>query len=176
MGQNPSRRYAQAFFDYAQEHDQLDALYGDFEQLSKLARELPLLSALFRNPIISAEQRKDILEKTFKGRLHPTTMRCMHFLEKKRRIQIFEDVAQAFCDLCLRGKNILHVKVISSVELLQDQIEHLKEKLKAKFHKDVAAELHVDPKLIGGIQVQIADTKYDFSIQAQLERLRRKMI
>ena len=171
-----SQRYAQAIFEYSQENKILDYLYQDLKDLAELLDQQPLLEDFFRSPIISSLKRQKVLKNLFEGRIHPMTLQFLELLEQKKRLFFIKNICQDFENLYLDTRGILRIKATSSVPLEDTELRPLKHHLKSKFTKEIELSVEIDPKIIGGLKIQIEDRIYDSSLRRQLEKFKELLI
>ena len=65
--------------------------------------------------------------------------------------------------------------VFSATELSDAEVTDIKIKLKEKFDSDFIIDVNIDPKLIGGLKIQVGSQMIDSSIKNQLQLLKEKM-
>ena len=88
------------------------------------------------------------------------------------REEILEEVLGRYEQLVKEHLGRIEVGVTTAVELSQDQLERLKERL----GKEVVLETNVDPDLIGGAVFRFGGRMMDGSIRGRLESLREGML
>ena len=64
----------------------------------------------------------------------------------------------------------------SAVALDQSQTDHLRQKLSAYFGSDIRLEVDVDDSMRGGVIATVGDTVFDSTVEAQLQRLHRRLL
>lgn len=69
----------------------------------------------------------------------------------------------------------LRITILSAQSLTETQLKILKEKIENKFKSKVIIKKKVDPQLLGGVQIKIADEITDYSYRGKIEGLREKM-
>ncbi len=171
-----SRRYAQAFFDRCQDRNELELVHEDILKIATFIKSSNELQNFLSNEGIPSKTRQEILKNVFREKLKPLSFVFLLFLEKKGRLNLISHICIIFQELYLHAKNILHVKITSSIELKNTQITKIMAQLKHKFKKDIKPEPCVDPKILGGIKIKVGDTIYDYSFQGELERFREKLV
>ncbi|MEL6228046.1 MAG: ATP synthase F1 subunit delta, partial [Pseudomonadota bacterium] len=65
--------------------------------------------------------------------------------------------------------------VTSAVDLTDEQVAALKDKLKASIGKDVQLDTRVDPSVLGGLIVKIGSRMIDSSLRTKLAMLKSRM-
>ena len=169
-----ARRYAKALFRLAREQDRVDAVASDLSALLRLAESSAELDQLLRSPVLPDDRRADMLDALLKGRADPLTLRFVRFLAHRGRADQLPEIAALFEGLAHDHAGILKAHVESAAPLTSKQEEAIRERLGRRFGKTILAETAVRPELLGGFRVRIGDTLHDFSLQTQLELLRKQ--
>ncbi|HCU25960.1 MAG TPA: F0F1 ATP synthase subunit delta, partial [Deltaproteobacteria bacterium] len=78
-------------------------------------------------------------------------------------------------DMADERKGRIRVQVTSAVDLGDHQVQ-LKAILEKVLKQEVIFEAKVDPKLLGGLVLQVKDRIFDASLKGELERLRENLI
>jgi len=171
-----AKRYAKAFFDQSLSQKKEEDAFKDILRIRKLVHTSEDLQSFLNNPIIPTEKKQKIINDIFKGKVTAHVLTFILFLETKNRLDQLGHICQAFESLYYESKNIVKVKITSTIPLTAQQLSAAKQHLKLKLRKDIETELAVDPSLIGGIKIQINDTIQDFSLLNQLEAFKQQVI
>lgn len=170
MSYRIAQRYAQALFDLSQERLNLTAVHHDLQKIGDLVNRSVDLKHFLDNPVIAKGRSRVVLEEIFHGKIDALSFKFLLFLIEKNRLRHLPSICAIFNGLHEQAKGILRTKWTSSVDLSTKDVDDLSGYLKKKFNKDVIAEQEVDPSSLGGIKVQIGDTVYDYTLQAQLKK------
>ena len=176
MKRYPTKRYAKALFELSSERNQLKEVYEDVRQLKKLAGSLDDFIRFVKNPVIPSERRKEILNEIFKDKISPMTLEFLFLLERNRRLGLLEAICDYFENFYNAAEGIITATIISRTKLADQDVDSIRERFEEKFKKTIEPHVVVAAEILGGIKVKIADTVYDFSLQTQLERFRKKML
>ena len=171
-----AKRYAKALFQSAETDSTLEKIHQQVRSLHELVLQSEEFTRYLRNPIISKENKKEILSKIFHNKLDPALFSFLDFLVEKERLENLEQICQAFHELYLRQKGIMEIKITSFAEMTKGQITHIIEKLKKHFQKEIIVHTQEDKGLLGGFKVQACDLIYDFTIKSQLKRFHQTII
>ncbi len=171
-----AQRYAQALFDIARERSKLEIVHRDLEKIGHLLAQSSDLKDFLRDPVIPPQKFQTILKDIFHGKVDELSYKFLLFLQVKRRLPQLPSICAIFNDIYEETKNVLRTKWTSSVDLSQRDMHILTGHLKAKFNKEIVAELKVDPRIGGGIKIQIKDTIYDYTIAAQLKKFQQSVM
>ena len=69
--------YARALYDFSVEQNIMHQVTADFQNLEVFLSKTPELTEYLSNPVISVEQKEDILTKTLKSQLNSETFRAL---------------------------------------------------------------------------------------------------
>ncbi len=171
-----SRRYAQAFFDAAVQNKLLTEVHADLALAQKTLSNSKDLKDFIQQPHLALGLAEAVLEEVFKARVQPMTYDIFLFLIHKGRLNILEEIIEAFDRIYQQNQQISKVQIISAVELSAAQVSSICEKLNKRWKQTVVAETVIDPSLIGGFCVKSGDQVLDFSMKNLLENYRRQVI
>ena len=169
-------RYAQAFFDHAQEENQVDGVKKDIDFLSSFLKSSSEFQYVINEPTIESGQRIHILKEAIKAHLKPLTFVFLLFLINKRRLNLLSNIVQEWEKIYLRANETIRVKVVSMFAVSDKQQKELIGKLSKKLKKEIQLNLFVDRNVLGGFKIQVGDTVYDYSFAYQLEKLKKQFL
>ena len=158
MAKLVSKTYGDALFELAVESNQLDELLGQVREVSRILAENGELTKLMNHPKIVKEEKIEILEQIFKGRISGELLGLMRMLVAKNHYGEMESVFSYFIQQVKEYKNIGTAYVTSAFPLSASQKEQIQARLLATT-KYVSFEIHyaVDASLIGGMVIRIGD-------------------
>lgn len=166
-------RYAEALYEIAK--DKVDVIESELKAIEVIFGENPDLLKLLYHPQVTADAKKDLLEKLFKGKVSDITGNFLALLVDRRREAFFGDIVAEFVRLANAGRNIVEARVASAVELNDKEKAELNQVMVKLTGKKIKADYTVDPSLVGGIVVRIGDKIIDGSIRARLATLRDRL-
>ena len=167
-----SGRYAKSLIDLAQEKNQLEEITKDvrlFHEVVKSSRDFVLM---LRNPIIQADKKIKIIEQIFKDKFNPITFAFITLVIRKGREAYLPEFATNFLDQYNKLKNIVKVRITTSVPINEELVNRLTTLVKKKTGlQNIELESKIDPDIIGGYILQFEDKLYDTSVSRNLEVL-----
>ena len=95
-----AHRYAEAFFELAQEMNQVDAWKQQMDQVAGVMNSVPELKSFFGAVKITNEEKKELLIKSFEGRIDETCLNFLCLLTDKKRINEVSLILKEFHSLC----------------------------------------------------------------------------
>jgi len=169
-----SGRYAKSLIDLALEQDKLERIKEDivyFHEASKV-RDLHLL---LKSPIVHASTKRRIFSKLFDERFDKLSVAFLDILLRKGRESYLTEIAEAFLEQYREIKQISIVDLTTAVALSNEQLEEIKQKIRASgiTFQNVEVNAHVNPDILGGFVLEMDDRLYDASVAHQLAEMRR---
>ena len=176
MAKLVSKTYGDALFELAVESGQVDEMLDEARSIQQILHEDNELSKLMNHPKIVKEEKIEILEQIFKGRVQAEITGLMRMLVSKGHYGEMESVFAYFIDQVKEYKNTGTAYVTAPMPLSDSQKEQIKKKL-LETTKYVEFELHydVDESLIGGMVIRIGDRVVDSSVKSRLMTLTREL-
>jgi ATP synthase F0 subunit b/ATP synthase F1 delta subunit len=150
------------------------------EQLFRFGRILdaqPRLSALLSDYTAPAEGRvkllKDVLESS-RG-VNPTTVELLSQTIELLRGERADDTVRDLAELAVarRGEVVAHVS--AAAELSEPQRTRLAEVLTRIYGHPVSVQLHVNPELLGGLNIAVGDEVIDGTLSSKLAAAQTKL-
>ena len=169
-----AKRYGQAAFDVAREHDLVDQWETDFSMISEILRD-PGTMEYFLSPAVPRSSKVDALTRMLPDENQLLLRNLLLLLLERRRFHQIHDVAAVFLELVLEQRGIVVARVATAIELTEDEMSLVKDRLSEILGKQIEILPQVDPEMIGGIIAQIGDDLFDGSVRTQLGLLRRRL-
>lgn len=173
MAKLVSKTYGDALFDLAIEESCVDAVTQEVLLVKEAFQENPELRSIFLNPDIGKEEKTDLLEKVFKGRISDNVVGFLRIIVTKQRFSDLDAILEYFVARAKEYKKIGVAKVTSPMELSGEWKSKIEEKLlDTTGYASMEMSWEVEPELIGGLVIRIGDTVVDSSIQSKLAQIR----
>lgn len=169
-------RYAKAFFEFAQEINQLEKVSEDIVLINNIFNTHKDLRLTINSPVVRIDKKINILERIFKTEISDISLRYLNLiLHKRREIQI-ASICEEYVKLYKKYKNIITLSIFSAQALDTDVVNIVKNKVKAYMNAEIEIIEHVRPRLIGGLAFKFGDYYVDGSIKKQMEKLKKELI
>jgi len=164
--------YGRALYDLARD----EGLSGDIlEQLGVLDRSFsqePDFLRLLAAPNLSKEERCRIVDRSFRGRVHPYVLNFMKILTEKGYMRHFGDCRKAFRELYNADHGIMVVTAVTAVALDKLQSARLTEKLTRITGKTIELVNRIDPGCLGGVRLDYDGKQVDDTVAHRLDTIR----
>ena len=163
--------YGQALFDLAWDEGldveilcELRILKDAFLQNSDFTR---LLAA----PNLSKEERLQIIQDSFGGKVHAYVLSFLKILTEKGYIRHFVECCDAYREKYNVHHGILSVRAITAAPLLPEQADRLTGKLSKITGKTIELSNVIDPSCIGGMRLDYDGKRMDDTVACRLDQL-----
>lgn len=173
-----ARPYAHAAYDYAGEHNTVEAWCAMLNGLAQIAKDKRVRRYL-ANPELTAEQAADIFFKIGKEVLHAVKTAGKNFLlvmAENKRLLLLPQVAELFAARYAAEQALLEVNVYAAEPLSSVYKNKVKASLEQRFGKAIHLSCHTDPDLLAGAIIQVDDFVIDGSVRGKLQRMKNELI
>lgn len=169
-------RYAMALFELARDEKALEKVGASLATLKGALAESDDFRQVTASPLISREEALRTIAATAEAmRLDPITRNFLGVLAQNRRLSQLGAIIRAFNTLAAQHRGETTAEVTSAHPLDQEQIDAIKQNLRARTGRDINVELNVDPAILGGLVVKIGSQMIDGSIRTKLNTLAHAM-
>ena len=164
--------YGEALYDLAKAEGLSGEILSQITVLAESFREEPDFLRLLAAPNLSKAERCDILDKSFREKVHPYVLNFLKILTEKGYVRHFADCCGAYRDCYNRDNGILPVTAVTAVPLTGAQTEKLTKKLSELTGKTVSLTNRVDPDILGGVRLDYDGKRLDDTVSHRLESVR----
>lgn len=172
-----SKRYAEAFFQLAKEQNQVEEELQNLTFLTEVWNTQPDLRGYLKNPQKGPEEKATALRNIFSDQIDKTALNLVLLLLRKDRLSLLPEICEDYKELKDSYKNVLNITITTASRAEPELIQKISETFRVKYHADsVKAEEKVDPSIIGGVIVQVGDTRYDDSVTGKLKALQDELV
>ena len=170
-----AKEYGAALFMLACEEDKKGEYAEALMMIKETFLEYPQYIELLSSPSISLNERLSVIDKAFLDTVPQHVLYYLKLLCEKGRITYFLESVDEYKALLDASEHISNAKIISAVELTEDEKQKLIAKLELINKGKVAAEYFVDPALLGGLIVEVDGRVMDGSLRHRLQEVKEVM-
>ena len=172
MAKLVSKVYGDALFEAAVEAKKMDEMFEEVKQLLVIFKDNAELQKMLENPKIIREDKENVIETVFRGRVANEIVELMKLMIAKGRYSEIESVFDYFIGLVKEEKKIGIAYVSTAIALSDKQKEEVvKRLLETTKYESFEMNYKVDESLIGGMIIRIGDRVVDSSIKTKLYEL-----
>lgn len=170
-----AKKYSNALFHSAIEAGKTEKVYNDIIFVSETIDTNEQLKNALINPIVTIEDKKDIISKLFCIHVEKITIDFINLLIENNRLECLSEVINCYNQLSNKTNNIITPIIISAIELSEEQKERIILKLESITNKKILPDYKVEPGIIGGIIIQIDDKTIDCSIKTKFDNMKKQL-
>jgi F-type H+-transporting ATPase subunit delta len=122
-----------------------------------------------------AEAKGDLVRTLLKGRFGAATTLIVSSLVQQPRDRRMRSLLNRAMRLVADQRGRTVATVVTAVPLSAEQSTRLASTLSARYGADVSLNIVIDPAVVGGLRVQVADDVIDASISTRLADLRQRL-
>jgi len=168
--------YAEALFGAARELHELEEVLSDLGEFLEALHGSEELRLFFYGGQVPERQKRRALDGLTDG-MKTSTTNFLKVLVDNGREEILEEVLPRYEELVKEHLGRIEVEVITAIELSEEQLDRLKERLADVLEgQEIILETSVNPHLIGGAVFRYGGRMMDGSIRGRLESLREGML
>ena len=164
--------YGEALYALAQEESLSKQILDEISVLAQSFHAEPDFIRLLGTPNLSVQERCNILDDSFRGKVHPYVLNFLKILTEKGYMRHFFDCCKAYEEIYNRDNGILPVTAITAVSLNPAQAEKLTAKLCQLCGKQVKLYNRVDPDVLGGVRLVYDGKQVDDTVSHRLDAVR----
>lgn len=177
MAKLVSKIYGEALFEAAMEGQDMVSLMKEIETVCGILKENPDFDKLMTHPGVPKQEKLQVVEKVFKGRVSDKLAGFLTVVVEKDRYNELQNIFEYYIDKVKEADGIGVAYVSSAVELNEAQKSAVKAKLLATTsYRTMEMHYQTDAALIGGMVIRIGDRVVDSSIRTKLDDLTKQLL
>jgi F-type H+-transporting ATPase subunit delta len=175
--QHLGKVYAKALLGAAEKEGATDRVLEElYSLIGDVLEKLPKLDVALASPRLDHEDKLNLLDRAFAGKMHPLLLNFLRVMSRHGRLDCLRAVSHEARQLYNESRGRIEVRVKTAAPVDGELLSAITRRLKAALRSELDMQAEVDPALIGGLVVRVGDTVYDGSVATRLERLRSQAI
>jgi F-type H+-transporting ATPase subunit delta len=166
--------YARSLFEVAEDAGKLDDVREQLGEFADALNEGRDLQVFFFSPYFSTQEKSEGLEKAVTG-AEPIILNFIKLLIEKHRMPALFRIRRVYDSLWEDYNKLLPVQITSAVELDENIVKHIGDRISEQTGRKVELSATVEPGILGGIVVRVGNQVLDASIRRRLELLRKQI-
>jgi F-type H+-transporting ATPase subunit delta len=166
--------YARSLFEVAKEHDVLDRVHDELGEFAEALSDDRTLQVFLFSPYFSSNEKREGVRKI----VTDADERFVNFLElvaERHRMPALFRIRREFDALWADEHKLLPVTVTSAIELDENLVKEIGERIQEQTGRKVELSSNVDPEVLGGLMVRVGNMVLDDTVRNKLERLRKQV-
>lgn len=170
-------RYAKALYKYALENDRAESVYNEMKQVVGSFQTNTDLAKVLSNPYLEGADKEKVLLAAAGETPGEDYRRFVRLVLDHNREEFTYLMALAYIEIYRKENHISQVRIITAVELPDEEIKKLKAVVEKSFEgRTFEYTLETDPELIGGFVIDVDSSRLDASVSGELEKLRQNLL
>ncbi len=168
--------YSKIAVRLAEEKKQLKEIANDMDSLLKIEKEVPEISDLYNNPVLSTTEKKKVMSELFSKVYNETTLKFIDLIIENRREQHISGVARNYLKRYREHLGIKNAILTTAVKVDDAKRDEIINIVKKAYNTEVELESKENSDLIGGFVLQVDDVQFDASISTQLKNIKQELL
>ena len=160
--------YGESLYELAKEENLSRLLVEQLAVLQQSFQQEPDFIRLLSSPNLTKQERCQILDDSFRGKVHFYLLNFLKILTEKGYMRYFSDCCDAYMAHFDQDNGILRVDAVSAVPLTDEQPDKLKAKLSRITGKEIALRTRIDSRVLGGIRLDYDGQRLDDTVSHRL--------
>lgn len=169
------KEYAVAMFALGVESDICGELNEGLALMHEVFEQTPEMYAYLDSPGIPLSERLGTIHAAFDESVPEYAVSMLCLICEHGDIEVFPDIASEYEKLYKASLQVSRAYITSAVELTEDEKERLRKQLAKKANRKIEMYFEINPKLLGGLIVEMDGTIIDGSLRRRLKNLKEVM-
>ena len=164
--------YGQAMYDLARDEGKSQQILAELSVLDQSLSAEPEFLQLLSSPNIPKEERVQILDSSFRGKIDPYVLNFLKVLTEKGYVRHFSGCCQFYKQQYNKDNGIVPVVAYTAVPLSDELRRKLTAKLSTVTGKTIELDCRIDPETLGGVRLDFDGRQVDGTVRRRLEDIR----
>jgi len=167
--------YSQALLDNIPDNSVADEIADEIDAIVSLLDEIEGFEALLTRAMLTRDQRDQLVERIFAGRVSEPVEAFITVLAKRDRLAVLRSAAIKFRNLLNVRKGLMEVHVTTSTPMTDRRRDEITEMMSKQLGSDVILIDHVDAEMLGGIVVRVGDRVFNAALSRSIDKLSNRL-
>ncbi|MDA3892962.1 MAG: ATP synthase F1 subunit delta [Salinivirgaceae bacterium] len=168
-------RYVKAFFELAQDKNQLDKVKKDIEVIAATCGQTDV-QLLLESPVVKTSKKKALFSDIFKGKIQELSLSFLLMIAENKREVHIPMICLDFMEQYRTYKGVKAAKVTTASLIDSDLQKQISKVISEVFKTDVELTTDENTELIGGFILRVGDEQIDASVSTKLSKLKREFL
>lgn len=170
-----ARLYAGATLGLAEAAGSSESVLEELAEVRKLLDRDPNIERALSSPLVDADLRRELLERSFRGRASDLVVNTFQVMNRKGRLSLLRAFVEGFRLEYEAMKGITEVDVVVAERLSPEQSARARKVAEKWTGGPVHLIEKVDPEILGGMIFQAGDRKLDRSVSRELDIMTKRL-
>ncbi len=165
--------YTEVLYELAEQAGSVDAIHADLQKAVAVIEAEPDYAAVLNSLTLQGKVKCESVRKVFQGGVSDLALDFLSVLARRNRFGLLRGVVRRYETMVDLFHKRYPLEVTVASDLSAEQVERMRQGLKAAIQSDIKLTVKVDRSLIGGIVIRKDDMIIDSSVRTALERAAR---
>lgn len=165
----------QALLAVAEKDSSLDNVEDELFRFGRVLDREPQLGGLLGDTATPADGRVALLDRLIEGKVSPVTTGLLRQSVRLPRGRHLDVVSEELAELAAARRDRSVARVTTPVALSSEQEQKLTDSLTRLYGRPMSLQVELDPRLLGGLVVQVGGEVIDGSVASKLAAARRSL-
>ena len=165
-------QYGTALYELARDESLVDTILEQCTVLAESFQAAPEFIQLLCSPSIPKQERCQLLDSSFRDKIHPFLLNFLKILTEKGYVRHFSGCCKVFRQHYNADNGILPVTAVTAQPLSDALKEKLIKKLSDVTGKTIDLNCRVDAECLGGVRLDFDGKQVDGTVRRRLEDIR----
>jgi F-type H+-transporting ATPase subunit delta len=167
-----AKRYAKAIYKIVKDRSHDPHRYLRDLQTIETLFTIPESEKILRSPVMPVELKLQILNYALDSiKAEQQLKEIVEYLVNHRREGLIPKIVASFRDIIDEADGVLRGRVVTAMELLDEEKQAIAEALGRAVHKKVILETHIDKEILGGFIARVGQYLVDQSLRTKLDEI-----
>jgi len=165
----------QALLAVAEKNGSLDDVEDELFRFGRVVNREPQLATLLADTTTPADGRVALLGRLVEGKASPVAVALLEQTVRLPRSRHLDVMCEELAELAAARRDRSVARVTTPVALSSEQEQKLTDSLTRIYGRPVSLQVELDPRLLGGLVVQVGGEVIDGSVASRLAAARRSL-
>lgn len=153
----------------------LDRVQDELFRFDRIVAGTPQLREALTDRLAPAQAKGELTTRLLDGKVAPETARLVRHAVTHGRRRRYDQSIERYLQLADQRQEQVTANVTSAVTLTPEQVQRLTGALTSMYGRTVNVNLVLDPRVVGGVRIEIGGEVIDGTVLSRLEDARRRM-
>lgn len=176
MGRAIADRYAKVFYDLYASREKLELGLAELDAFVFILNQQPQFAEFLNAPQIEAHEKQKLMKKIFGNKFEETFINFISYLIEQKRLSFLSQILKEYGLLVDEHLGVWRVGLKTAIPISEKLETELRQKIEDVYKKKVVIHTEVDPNIIGGAILVIANEMADWSVKGRLKNLKEELL
>ncbi len=167
-------RYARALIELATAQGRIDAFGEELKDFLDTLVQNPTVAQFLNDKESSEHGREEIINTVLKNSSYDSlVINFLKLLAKKNRLFLLDVIYSKYLQLADQAQGRQPLLIVSATELAEGDVNRVLEIFVNRQKRKMIVKKKIDPDMLGGIQVQMGDHVFDYTLRRHLQDIKR---